>query len=103
MKTHSDLLLGALAFLKCVLLAASANFRSCVLEMPVVRYILNKTENKGTFHSLEDKKAVLVCRSFVLNSIMVEAREFSTGLPSGFCSVSSNCPGCANFKQCSCA
>lgn len=56
MKTRSDLLLGALAFLKCVLLAASANFRSCVLEMPVVATYLIKLKIKGLFTPWKIKK-----------------------------------------------
>lgn len=49
MKTRSDLLLGVLAFFKSTLLAASANFRSCVLEMPVVATYLIKLKIKGLF------------------------------------------------------
>lgn len=49
MKTHFDLLLGALAFLKYVLLAASANFRSWVLEMPLVATYLITLKIKGLF------------------------------------------------------
>lgn len=47
MKTHSDFLRGVLAFLKCMLLAASANFRLCVLEMLVVATCLIKLKIKG--------------------------------------------------------
>lgn len=100
MKTHSILLLGSVGLLKMhAINCFCANFRTCVLEMPVVATYLLKLKIKGLFTPwkmcLKKKKKVL-CRSSVFNSVMVEAQEFLTDLCSGFCSLSSNWTACAN-------